>query len=49
MITFIEKEPFDASTWTGTVVRVPVYMVKDGIEYFVLNRRGDIPDDDRSL
>jgi len=39
MITFIEKEPFGAEIVPGRQQRYfPIYMVKDGKEYFVRNR-----------
>lgn len=43
-ISFIEKEPWhDNSPFTGECDMFPVYMVKDGKEFFVRNRR--VPDD----
>ena len=43
-ISFIEKEPwFDPSPFTGDCHMHPNYMVKDGVEYFMFNRR--VPDD----
>lgn len=43
-ISFIEKEPWhDNSPFTGACDMFPVYMVKDGKELFVMNRR--VPDD----
>ena len=43
-ITFIEKEPWhDDSPFTGQCDMFPVYMVKGGREFFVINRR--VPDD----
>lgn len=40
MIVFIEKEPFyDNSPFSGQCHMYPTYMVKDGEEYFVFNRR----------
>ena len=42
-ISFIEKEPwFDPSPFTGDCHMHPNYMVKDGVEYFMFNRR--VPD-----
>ena len=49
MITFTEKEQFNASFWTGNTPLIPVFMVKDGAEYFVINRHADIHPDDNSL
>lgn len=44
MIEFIEKEPQrDDSPFTGGCDMYPTYMVKDGKEYFMFNRRD--PDD----
>ena len=46
MITFIEKEPFNSSVIPGRTHRlISVFMVKDGVECFVKNRRADITDD----
>ena len=43
-ISFIEKEPwFDPSPFTGNCHMYPNYMVKDGVEHFIFNRR--VPDD----
>lgn len=40
MIEFIEKERyFDDSPFTGQCYMYPTYMVKDGKEHFVFNRR----------
>lgn len=39
-ISFIEKEPwFDPSPFTGDCRMYPTYMMKDGVEYFLFNRR----------
>ena len=44
MIEFIEKERYyDDSAFTGQCWMYPTFMVKDGIEYFMRNRRE--PDD----
>lgn len=44
MIEIIEKEPyFNNSPFTGDCYMYPTYMVKDGKEYFMFNRRK--PDD----
>ena len=44
MIEFIDKERYyDDSTFTGQCWMYPTFMVKDGIEYFMWNRRE--PDD----
>ncbi|WP_191396143.1 hypothetical protein [Flavonifractor sp. An306] len=44
MIEFIEKEPYyDDSMFTGRCNMYPTFMVKDGKEYFMFNRRA--PDD----
>lgn len=44
MIEFIEKERYyDDSIFTGQCWMYPTFMVKDGIEYFMWNRRE--PDD----
>lgn len=38
MVEFIEKEPWsDTSPFTGETY-APVFMLKDGVEYFVINR-----------
>ena len=43
-ISFIEKEPwFDPSPFIGNCYMYPNYMVKDGAEYFMFNRR--VPDE----
>lgn len=43
-ISFIEKKPWhDNSPFTGGCDMFPVYMVKGGKEFFVINRR--VPDD----
>ncbi|MCM1500522.1 MAG: hypothetical protein NC124_18830 [Clostridium sp.] len=43
-ITFIEKEPWhDDSPFIGQCDMFPIYMVKGGREFFVINRR--VPDD----
>lgn len=48
MIEIIEKEPyFDDSPFTGQCYMHPTYMVKDGKEYFMFNRRE--PDDSWKL
>ena len=40
MIEIIEKEPyFNDSPFTGDCYMYPTYMVKDGKEYFMFNRR----------
>lgn len=40
MIEFIEKKPWtDRSPFTGQTY-APNYMVKDGVEYFMVNRVG---------
>lgn len=40
MIEIIEKEPFrDTESWTGSDLLYPNYMLKDGKEYFIFNRR----------
>ena len=45
MIKFIEKEKYyDDSQYTGSCYYYPTYMVKDGKEFFVFNRRE--PDDE---
>ena len=45
MIKFIEKERYyDDSPYTGSFYYYPTYMVKDGEEFFVFNRRE--PDDE---
>lgn len=47
-ISFIEKEPwYDDSPFVGKCWMFPTYMVKDGKEYFVFNRRD--PDDSWKL
>lgn len=39
-ISFIEKDPYyDNSLFTGDCYMYPTYMVKDGKEYFIFNRR----------
>jgi len=38
MITFFEKPSFETSVAFSKMVLVPVFMVKDGTEYFVKNR-----------
>lgn len=44
MVEFFEKEPYyDDSLFTGQCWMYPVFMLKDGKEYFVQNRRE--PDD----
>ena len=44
MIEIIEKEPYyDESPYTGNCWMYPTYMVKDGKELFMFNRR--VPDD----
>ena len=44
-ISFIEKEPFNTRFITGEIHRlVPVFMVKDNAEYFMVNRRIDCGD-----
>lgn len=44
MIEFIEKERyFDESPYTGRCFMYPTYMVKDGKEYFMFNRREPQP------
>lgn len=44
MIKFIEKEPYyDNSPFTGQCLMYPTYMIKDGNELFMFNRRE--PDD----
>lgn len=44
MIEFIEKERYyDDSPFIGQCYMYPTYMIKDGKEYFVFNRRE--PDD----
>jgi len=46
VITFIEKESFNTNIHPDISRRlIPVYMIKDGLEYFVMNRNADIPDD----
>lgn len=48
MIEFIEKERYyDDSTFTGQCWMYPTFMVKDGKEYFMWNRRE--PDDSWKL
>lgn len=48
MVEFIEKERYyDDSTFTGQCWMYPTFMVKDGIEYFMWNRRE--PDDSWKL
>ena len=48
MIEFIEKERYyDDSAFTGRCWIYPTFMVKDGIEYFMWNRRE--PDDSWKL
>lgn len=48
MIEFIEKEPYhDDSMFTGQCYMYPTFMVKDGKEYFMFNRRD--PDDSWKL
>lgn len=48
MIEFIEKEGwFDDSPFTGGCMMYPTFMVKDGKEYFMWNRRD--PDDSWKL
>ena len=48
MIEIIEKEPYyDDSPFTGQCYMHPTYMVKDGKEYFMFNRRE--PDDSWKL
>ena len=48
MIEFIEKERYyDDSIFTGQCWMYPMFMVKDGIEYFMWNRRE--PDDSWKL
>ena len=48
MIEFIEKERYyDNSIFTGQCWMYPTFMVKDGIEYFMWNRRE--PDDSWKL
>lgn len=45
MIKFIEKERYyDDSSYTGSCYYYPTYMIKDGEEFFVFNRRE--PDDE---
>lgn len=45
MIEFIEKEPWtDTNPFIGKDY-VPVYMVKDGVEYFVINRLAKVTGD----
>ncbi len=40
MIEFVEKEPWhDDSPFTGSCDMYPVFMVKNGKEFFVINRR----------
>ena len=40
MIKFIEKEGYyDDSSFTGQCYMFPTYMVKEGKEYFMYNRR----------
>lgn len=47
-IQIIEKKPwFDQSPFTGSCWMYPTYMVKDGKEYFMFNRRE--PDDSWKL
>lgn len=38
MIYFIEKEPFESDSSLSDLVLIPVFMVKNGTEYFVRNR-----------
>lgn len=41
-IQFIEKEPWqNQQPYTGGCDMFPTYMVKDGVEYFMFNRRSD--------
>ncbi len=37
-ITFMEKEPFRSETMYFNGMRYPVYMIKNGVEYFLWNR-----------
>jgi len=38
MIEFIQKEPFESRTAFSVRELIPVFMVKDGAEYFIINR-----------
>ena len=50
VITFIEKEPFDSSVVPERNLRlIPVFMIKNGVEFFVINRRADAPLNSNSL